>query len=492
MLCTYYCLASPKGIEVLENSLFYRISPADGEATKGISGIAGDANGDMWLNGLSGVVHITASEIQRALANHGYAMTVERLDYLDGLLSAPEQIRPLPSVVKTTDGRIYFATRSSIVWIDPRQIPRNTTRPRVDIQSVNADGKTYDRPKELHLKANIDNLEIRYTTPSLLIPERVHFRYFMEGLDKRWTDAGNRRMALYSRVPPGTYVFKAIAANDEGVWSEGATMVSIDIPPSFIQSIWFEILCALLILLFLSSAYVLRFRRLNAQIRARLYERVAERERIARELHDTFLQGIQGLLLRFHTAARSMPPESSGRKSIEEALTQSNDIMLTGRRLVQDLRNTSRAVTLREELEAIGHGFQGLYATEFSIGTHGKELPLNLIVADELFKVGREAISNAFRHAQASSIRVELDYTDRDLRLLIQDNGQGIDERVLVEGKKADHWGLPGMRERVAHLNGTIRFESQQGTGTTVEVRIPANRAYRRKQFRLPQWWHFE
>jgi signal transduction histidine kinase/ligand-binding sensor domain-containing protein len=481
-------IGGDSGIEVLENSHFYRISPADVEALKGISGIAGDANGDMWLNGLSGIVHMTASEIQRALANHGYAIAVERLDYLDGLVSAPEQIRPLPSVVKTSDGRIYFATRSSVVWVDPRQIPRNTTRPAVDIQSVNADGKTYDRPKELHLNSNIDNLEIRYTAPSLLIPERVHFRYFMEGLDKRWTDAGDRRMALYSRVPPGTYVFKVIAANDEGLWSEGASMVSIDIPPSFIQSIWFEVLCALIILLLLSSAYVLRFRQVNAQIRARLYERVAERERIARELHDTFLQGIQGLLLRFHTATRSMPPESSGRKSMEEALMQSNEIMLTGRRLVQDLRNKSRAVTLREELEAIGRGFQGLYATEFSISTHGKELPLNPIVADELFKVGREAISNAFRHAQASSIRVELDYNDRDLRLLLRDNGQGIDERVLIEGKKAGHWGLPGMRERVAHLNGNVRFESQQGTGTTIEVRIPAHRAYRRKQFRWPQW----
>ncbi len=151
----------------------------------------------MWLNGLSGVVHIKADEIARALANDGYSMAIERLDNLDGLVSAPEQIRPLPSVVKTSDGRIYFATRSSVVWIDPRQIPRNTTRPTVDIQSVNADGKTYDRPKDLRLKANIENLEIRYTAPSLLIPERVRFRYFMEGLDKRWMDAGDRR---YSAV----------------------------------------------------------------------------------------------------------------------------------------------------------------------------------------------------------------------------------------------------------------------------------------------------
>jgi signal transduction histidine kinase/ligand-binding sensor domain-containing protein len=481
-------IAGDKGLEVLQNLHFHPVRAADSEALKGISGIAVDARGDMWLNSLLGIMHITADEIQRALTNDGYAIATERLDYLDGLVSAPEQIRPLPSVVKTKDGRIYFATRSSVVWVDPRQIPRNSIRPVAGVESINADGQTYDRPQRLHLKPNVDNLEISYTAPSLLIPERVHFRYLMEGLDKKWIDARDRRMALYSRIPPGNYVFKVIASNDEGLWSESASTVNIGIPPSFLQSIWFKVLCALAVLLLLSLIYVLRFRQVDAQIRARFHERVVERERIARELHDTFLQGIQGLLLRFNTTARSMAPESSARKSLEETLNQSNDVMLTGRRLVQGLRDTSRAVTLIEELEAIGHGFQGLYATELSVSSSGKERPLNPVVADELFKVGREAISNAFRHAQAKSILVELDYRDRDVKLLIRDNGVGIDQRLLIEGKKAGHWGLPGMRERVARLNGNIRFESRQAMGTTVEVKIPAYRAYRRKQFPLPRW----
>jgi signal transduction histidine kinase len=225
-----------------------------------------------------------------------------------------------------------------------------------------------------------------------------------------------------------------------------------------------------------------------ARIRDRWAARVAERERIARELHDSFLQGIQGLLLRFNTVARSMPPESPTRKSMEEALGLSNEIMLTGRRLLQDLRDTSRAATLSEELEAIGRGFQGLYATEFSMSSLGKERPIDPFVTDELFKVGREAISNAFRHSQARSILVALEFRDRDLKLLIRDNGVGIEERLLIEGKKAGHWGLPGMRERVAQLNGNIRFESRHGIGTTVEVKIPAHRAYRRRQVRLSRW----
>jgi signal transduction histidine kinase len=227
---------------------------------------------------------------------------------------------------------------------------------------------------------------------------------------------------------------------------------------------------------------------LSARIRERWVTRASERERIARELHDTFLQGIQGLLLRFNTAARSIPADTQARKAMDNALAQSEEIMLTGRRLVQDLRNTARAATLSEELEAIGHEFQGLYATDFSVSTQGKELSLDPVVADELFKVGREAISNAFRHAQAKSVRVELEYRNRDLKLLIRDNGLGIDERILIEGKKAGHWGLPGMRERVAQLNGNIRFESLGGMGTTVEIKIPAHKAYPRKRFRLRRW----
>ena len=231
-----------------------------------------------------------------------------------------------------------------------------------------------------------------------------------------------------------------------------------------------------------------RMRLIYARIRDRWAARVAERERIARELHDSFLQGIQGLLLRFNTVTRSMQPESPARKSMEETLSLSNEIMLTGRRLVQDLRDTSRAATLKEELEAIGRGFQGLYATEFSMSSLGKERPIDPFVTDELFKVGREAISNAFRHAQAKSIFVELEYRDRDLKLSIRDNGVGIEERLLIEGKKAGHWGLPGMRERVAQLHGNIRFESRHGIGTTVEVKIPAHRAYRHRRVRLSGW----
>ncbi len=402
-------IGGDNGIEVIENSNFHRISSADVEALKGISGIASDANGDMWLNGLSGVVHIRADEIRRALANHGYSMAIERLDYLDGLVSAPEQIRPLPSVVKTSDGRIYFATRSSVVWVDPRQIPRNSTLPTVLIQSVNADGKTYDRPNELHLKSNIDNLEIRYTAPSLLIPERVHFRYFMENLDKRWIDAGDRRLALYSRVPPGKYVFKVIAANDEGLWSESATTVSIDIPPSFIQSIWFQILCALVILLLLSLVYVLRFRQVNAQIRARLYERVAERERIARELHDTLLQGVLSASMQLDLAEDQLGEDSSVKGLVQSVLatlrhvTEESRMALRGLRF-QDIENNDLAEAFRRVKQEFPHQD----TIVFRVVTQGAARVIRTEIRDEIYRIGREAIVNAYVHSEAATIEIEI------------------------------------------------------------------------------------
>ena len=471
-------IGGDKGIEVLEDSRFHRIRSADVEALNGISGIASDANGDMWLNGLSGVVHIKADEIQHALANHGYSTAIERLVDLDGLVSAPEQIRPLPSVVKTSDGRIYFATRSSVVWIDPRQIPRNTNRPTVDIQSVNADGKTYDRPQELHLKANIDNLEIRYTAPSLLIPERVRFRYFMEGLDKRWIDAGDRRMALYSRVPPGKYVFKVIASNDEGLWSESARTVSLDIPPSFIQSIWFQILCAFVILLLLSLVYVLRFRQVNAQIRARLYERVAERERIARELHDTLLQGVLSASMQLDLAEDQLAQDSPVKGLVQSVLATLRHVTEESRMALRGLRfQDVESNDLAKVFQRVKQEFPHKDAIVFRVVAQGDARVVRTEIQDEIYRIGREAIVNAYVHSEAATIEVEIQYASTQLSLLVRDDGRGIDSSIL-QGGRDGHWGLSGMRERSRRIGATLKLRSRPGAGTEIELMVPSHIAF--------------
>jgi ligand-binding sensor domain-containing protein/two-component sensor histidine kinase len=473
------------GIVVLSNTRRQLLTTANGLPCNRTYEIRESKTGDVWLYSECGLVQIPAMQFQQWWKDSRIPIHPRLLDRYDGAFPALSTFAQASA--ESPDGRLWFANDDLLQMIDAPHLTRNDVRPPVHVENLLVNG-SISPGASLDLKHGAKSIEIDYTALSLAVPEKVQFKYQLIGWDKDWQNAGERRHAFYTNLPPRQYVFRVVACNNDGVWNEEGDTIRFRIEPTFWQTGWFK---ALAVLAGFGALWLLikfRMRLIYERMRDRWAARIAERERIARELHDTFLQGIQGLLLHFSTAARSMPPESSARKSIEESLNQSNQIMLTGRRLVEDLRNTSRAVTLSEELEAIGRGFQGLYATDFSVSSSGKEPPLNPVVADELFKVGREAISNAFHHAQATSIQVELEYRDRDLKLLIRDDGVGIDERLLIEGKKMGHWGLPGMRERVAQLNGNIRFKSQGGIGTTVEVKIPASRAYRRKQFRLPRW----
>ena len=440
-------------------------------------------DGDLWFYTDCGIVQVTSTDFHAWLTHPGASIHPRILDRFDGAFPALPTFSPASA--ESPDGKVWFVNDDILQMIDPHHLMHNDKPPPVHIEALTADGANYPLKGDLQLRPGTRTLQIDYTALSFSVPGKVRFRYLLEGWDKTWQDAGDRRQALYSNLPPRQYAFRVIACNNDGVWNQEGDTIRFRISPMFWQTGAFKAIAVVggFAVLWLLIKY--RMTLIYARIRDRWAARVAERERIARELHDSFLQGIQGLLLRFNTVARSMPPESPTRKSMEEALGLSNEIMLTGRRLLQDLRDTSRAATLSEELEAIGRGFQGLYATEFSMSSLGKERPIDPFVTDELFKVGREAISNAFRHAQARSILVALEFRDRDLKLSIRDNGVGIEERLLIEGKKVGHWGLPGMRERVAQLHGNIRFESRHGIGTTVEVKIPAHRAYRRRQVRL-------
>jgi len=473
------------GIVVLSDTRRQLLTIASGLPCNRTYEIRESKAGDVWLYSECGLVQIPAMQLQQWWKDPGTAIHPRLLDRYDGAFPALSTFSQASA--ESPDGRLWFANDDILQMIDASHLTRNDVPPPVHVETILVNG-SISPGASLDLKRGAKSVEIDYTALSLAVPEKVQFKYQLIGWDKDWQDAGERRHAFYTNLPPRQYVFRVVACNNDGVWNQEGDTIRFRIEPTFWQTAWFKAIAVVAGFGLLWLLIKFRMRLIYERMRDRWAARIAERERIARELHDTFLQGIQGLLLHFSTAARSMPPESSARKSIEESLNQSSEIMLTGRRLVEDLRNTSRAVTLSEELEAIGRGFQGLYATDFSVSSSGKEPPLNPIVADELFKVGREAISNAFHHAQASSIQVELEYRDRDLKLLIRDNGVGIDERLLIEGKKMGHWGLPGMRERVAQLNGNIRFKSQGGIGTTVEVKIPASRAYRRKQFRLPRW----
>jgi signal transduction histidine kinase len=449
-------------------------------------------NGDLWLNQASGVVHIAADEVAHARKDAHHQARYELLNYLDGLVSSPEQLRPLPTAVESSDGRIYFVTRGSVVWVDPANIARNTLSPPVWIRSVSVDTKLYNDLETLEFPPHAQNIEINYTAPSLLVPQRVRFRYKLEGFDKEWHDAGTRRQAFYSKLPPGTYTFRVTASNNDGLWSEAGASFVFTIPPSFTQSVLFKALCAVAVFGLLWLLYTIRLRQFTAQVKARLYERLAERTRIARELHDTLLQSFQGLLLHFQRARNLLPERlAEAIQTLDTALDGAEQAIVEGRDAIHDLRSPA-AKGLVEEITSLGEELVAKNgnkdAAQFRAVIEGTAQTLNPNVHIEIFRIAREALRNAFSHSQARRIETEVAYSSNLFRLRIRDDGKGMAPDVRNRGERIGHWGLGGMRERAERLGGKLEVWSEPGAGTEVDLRVPASIAYQSSPARNNVW----
>jgi signal transduction histidine kinase len=477
-------IGGQSGLELFVQGHFRRLQLAGSEPLRAVSGIVLAKNGDLWLNQASGVVHIAADEVAHAREDPQYQVHYELLNYLDGLVSSPEQLRPVPTAVESSDERIYFATRGSVVWVDPSNIVRNTLPPPVWIRSVTVDKKVYNDVDTLRIPAHSQNVEINYTALSLLIPQRVRFRYKLEGFDKDWRDAGVRRQAFYSKLPPRTYTFRVTASNNDGVWSEAGASFAISVPPSFTQSLLFKALCAITILGLSWLLYTLRLRQLTEQVRARLYERLAERTRIARELHDTLLQSFQGLLLHFQRARNLLPERSAEAiQTLDGALDGAEQAIVEGRDAIHDLRSPAPAAKgLVEEITSLGEELVAKNGNkdpaQFRAVIEGTAQTLNPNVHIEIFRIAREALRNAFSHSQARRIETEIAYSSNLFRLRIRDDGKGMVPDVGNGGERMGHWGLCGMRERAERLDAELEVWSEPGAGTEVDLRVPASIAY--------------
>jgi signal transduction histidine kinase len=319
---------------------------------------------------------------------------------------------------------------------------------------------------------------------SLARPEQVRFRYRLNGYDRAWTEAGPRREAYFTNLPPGTYRFEAMAANPSGVWSESAAGVTIEIPALFVQTRAFVVLCVAAAIALLGIAYALRVRYLTARERSRLEERLVERERIARELHDTLLQGVQGIILGFQSVADQIAPQDRGRLHAEQTLERANALLIEGRERVKNLRGAvggadSLHQALLDEAAQVAAGG----APHIVVMERGERRAVHPIAHEEVVRIAREALTNAVRHAAASRIDVELRYDTKSLTLAVRDDGKGIAAAVL-DGGREGHFGLMGMRERAQRVGGELTVTSIPGTGTRVTLIVPA-----RVAFVGPRWW---
>jgi signal transduction histidine kinase/ligand-binding sensor domain-containing protein len=461
-----------------------------GEPLRGVSGLVRDARGDFWANTAQGVAHIGGAHMARALKDPSYRPPVTLFDSLDGLPGTPAQFRPLPTAVVADDGRLWFATTSGVVSIDPADVPHNALPPPVSIRSISTDAGSWSVAPTVHLPAHTERLRIGYTATSLSMPERVRFRYRMEGIDTRWRDAGTEREAVYTDPPPGTYRFQVTAANEDGVWNEEGASISIVVAPTFFETTWFVVICLVVAFAALWLAFYARMRRMEAQLRARLHERHAERERIARELHDTLLQSIQGLTMRFQAIANRVPADQPLRAAMEGALDRAEEALVEARDRVRDLRgHVGESSALDVALIELAR----VYATEHTVPVLVDAVidmrDMDPLARDELYGIAREAVHNAIAHAEASRIDVVIGTEGAELVLRVRDDGRGIDDAVLRGGGRAGHWGLRGIQERAHTLGGTAAFSSRADGGTEVTVRTPMNRIFPSRGGWWRRWW---
>jgi signal transduction histidine kinase/ligand-binding sensor domain-containing protein len=452
-----------------------------------VFGFVRDSQGALWLYTQCGLVQIAATALQAWWEHSEAQIPLRVFDSFDGVQPGRA---PFRSAARSPDGRLWFVNLSLLQMIDPAHLDGNPMPPPVYIEQVIADRRSYLAKDGLRLPALTRDLEIDYTALSFMAPQKMRFRYRLEGRDTEWQDSGTRRQAFYTDLRPGHYRFRAIASNNDGVWNETGAAVDLEIPPAFGQTRWFLAIWVVAGAAALWLLFILRLRQLQERIRSRLEERLLERERIARDLHDTLLQGMQGLVFKFQAAAESLPSSDSNRDRLEEALDLADEVLEDGRDKLAGLRGfRSESQELFAALTILGQSLADERSITFHSELEGEPKVLHPIVREEAYRIGAEALTNSFNHAKAGSIELEIRYGTAALRLLVRDDGVGIEESMLAEPSRANHFGLVGMRERAAKISSRLEIFTRPGAGTEVHLRVPATMAYRLRTLDKSQSW---
>jgi signal transduction histidine kinase len=375
------------------------------------------------------------------------------------------------------DGRLWFANETVLQTIDAAHLTRNLIPPPVHIEEIIIDRQSHSPQEILHLPPHTRDLEIDYTALSFVAPQKVRFRYKLEGRDEDWQEAGTRRQAFYSDLRPGKYRFRVIAGNNDGVWNDKGATLDFSVLPAMYQTAWFRVACILTGLFIFWAFYRLRTRQIEVSISTRFEERLAERTRLARELHDTLLQAIQGSKMIVDDlldppAVSGRPREVMGRLS--SALAQALHELRTS---LNSLRNaTASGNDLAEAFRRAVDDCANRGVVNITFMVEGTAREMHPIVRDEIYRIGHEAIRNACQHSGADRIEVRLSY-GQDLVFRVQDNGRGIDPEVAAYGK-SDHFGLQGMRERAKHSGGVLTISGSTDSGTSLELMIPGDKVF--------------
>jgi signal transduction histidine kinase len=454
------------------------LTTKDGLPSNTMGGTLEDGRGNLWANGAT-ICRFSLKELNDVA--DGYSSLSPRCYGPGEGTRSLEGVLGSPPGWKTTDGRFWFPTPHGAVAIDPDAV---NGPPPVILEEAWANKLALRRDGRTSVPPGNNTFDFRYTALSLSAPEKQRFKYRLNPYDKEWVDAGNQRTAHYTNMAPGEYSFHVIAANSYGIWNEQGANLRFVLWPHFYQTSWFYALCATTFLALLWLGHQFRLRQLQRAFDMRMEERVEERTRIARELHDTLLQSFQGLMFSFQAARNLLPGRTEEAiRTLDGAIREGDGAIAEGRDAIQNLRRGPAQRRLEDLLTAIGQELRDSqvgdgHSAVFQVIMEGQPRTLSPLFQDEIYRIAREVLRNAFQHADAHRIEAAIQYDPDRFRLRVRDDGKGIDPAVLQEGARAGHWGLPGIRERAKRIGARLALWSESGAGTEVELTVPASAAY--------------
>jgi signal transduction histidine kinase/ligand-binding sensor domain-containing protein len=465
--------ATGGGLSRLRNGHVATLSSKNGLPCDAAHWVMKDDADSFWLYMACGLVRIARSELEAWAADPKHMIKTAVFDSSDGIRSSAGAGGFTPHAAKSADGKLWFTSLDGVSVVDPGHLPFNKLPPPVVVETVKVNGKEVAAADGMELSRRSNDLEIDYTALSLTIPERVRFRYKLEGHDADWQDVGTRRQAFYGGLAPKQYRFRVMACNNDGVWNEAGAAWSFSIVPAYYQTVWFRGLLVLAAAGLIWLAFRLRVRQVTARVNLLYNERLTERTRIARDLHDTLLQSLAGVSLQLDGISKQAGKAPEKVPSlIGRVRDQVDSAFREARVKVWDLRSTAlEAQGLERALRQLVERMGAATTARCDVAVSGDPRPCAPEVEEELLRIAQESANNANRHAQASEIRIGLAYCADSLTLSIADNGRGFD---FEEGYgKSGHWGLKNMQERAEQVRGTCKVTTAVGQGTRIEVRVP-------------------
>ena len=478
-------VGTDSGLAFFDSGTFQTPATAPSSLREQVLGLVADAGGSLWVATANHVLRVPRDKVLNGPLTE---TDVTAFGVADGLQGS-EGVRRNRSVSDDPSGMIWFSLSSGLSVVDPSRLGRSSAPAIVHINAMSADGSPVELSQGISIPSARQRIVFSFVGLSLAIPERVKFRYKLDDFDHDWSAPISAGEAIYTNLSPGSYRFHVMASNSDGLWNSAVASVEFRITPAFWQTWWFRVSAVIAVGLFALAFYRIRLLQLTKQLNLRFEERLAERTRIAQELHDTLLQGFLSASMQLNVTVDQLPDDSPMRPRLMRILGLMRQVIDEGRNALRGLRLTNdNSEDIAVALSNINQELNGAGETGFRVIVEGSPRALQPIVRDEVYRIGREAVVNAFRHARAKNITVEVSYLENRLRLLVNDDGCGIDSEVLESGRDG-HWGLAGMRERAERIKARLKVRSRVGSGTEVELSVPTAVAFQDQSNRSRTWF---